>query len=74
MMFNIGDKVRYIRKTNPFINYNSIGTITSVKDDSCMYTVLFSFSTKFCCESHLEKVSTKNQQLLFTFMEQENNV
>lgn len=67
MGFRVGDKVKYVRKYSPFITYNTIGII--VRQDDCRWDVLFSNSFEwFCLEKHLVKVLSKNQQLLFNFM------
>ena len=70
MKFNIGDKVKYIGKTSPFIPCNSVGTIICPEDSDEGYRVLFSNKgAKWCYKKNLIPMIVKNQQLLFSFMD-----
>ena len=68
MQFKVGDKVKYVRRYNMFIDYNVIGTI-AYKDKEG-WAVLFSNNImRYCVEKNLVKMPSKNQQLLFNFMD-----
>lgn len=70
MTFKTGDKIKYIGTRSLFITYNSVGTIISEDKDNCGWYVLFSDGIEwFCANGNLIKIPTKNQQLLFNFMD-----
>lgn len=70
MKFEVGDKVKYVRKNSPFITYNAIGIIVNVACNG--WDVLFSEGIEwFCMPENLVKISSKSkhEQLVFEFME-----
>ena len=70
IMFKVGDTVKYIRKTRASLPCNSVGTIVSIdEEDGIPYKVSFPCGTRWCMDSSIVKTPSKNQQLLFSFME-----
>ena len=70
MQFKVGDKVKYIRKASAFMDYNDIGIIVGIdRGDTVPYSILFSDGTYWCEDTNIVKIPSKNQQLLFSFME-----
>ena len=70
MKFKIGDRVKYINKTSAFVLYNNIGTIVGIdRGDTIPYNILFPNGTYWCMGSDIIKTPSKNQQLLFNFMD-----
>ena len=68
MSFKVGDKVKYTGRYSGFIARDAIGIITHKEEDG--WEVLFSDNIKwFCMEGNLIKLPSKNQQLVFDFME-----